>query len=136
MQGEGYRPPDQREWRAKRVIFGTKIMGTPLACARGGASQEGLVSLLGAERRDCLSLLLSGPALRAGTGPQRWERKTLERLPRGRRLPPKRSQSWNSILPQITVCHRLRLPFWDASPMMEADGYAPSRVSKPEQKHP
>jgi len=105
VQGEGYRPPDQREWRAERVIFGTKIMGTPLARARGRASQEGLVSLLGAERRNCLSLLPLrlplGPALRAGTSLQRWERKTLGRLQRGRRLPPeKRSKPKYQQLPK------------------------------------
>ena len=46
----------------------------PLARARGGASQEGLVSLLGAERMDCysVSFLYLGAALRAGTGPRGW----------------------------------------------------------------
>jgi hypothetical protein len=38
----------------------------PLARARGGASQEGLVSLLGAERRKTLLNLFLGWALREG----------------------------------------------------------------------
>jgi hypothetical protein len=41
----------------------------PLARARGGASQEGLVSLLGAERMrsHCVVAVAMGPALRAGS---------------------------------------------------------------------
>jgi hypothetical protein len=46
----------------------------PLARARGGASQEGLVSLLGAERMRShfVVAVAMGSALRAGTGPQWW----------------------------------------------------------------
>ena len=44
-------------------------MRMPLARARGGASQEGLVSLLGAERMrsHCVFAAAMGPTLRAGT---------------------------------------------------------------------
>jgi hypothetical protein len=49
-------------------------LGCLLSRARDGVPQEGLVSLLGAERMDrfSVSLLNLGAALRAGTARRRW----------------------------------------------------------------
>ena len=61
------------EWRgrseAEVCTSEARKIRVPLARARGGASQEGLVSLLGAERMrsHCVVAVAMGPALRAGT---------------------------------------------------------------------
>ena len=66
-------PTLETEWRgrseAEVCTSEARKIRVPLARARGGASQEGLVSLLGAERMDCysVSFLYLGAALRAGT---------------------------------------------------------------------
>jgi hypothetical protein len=66
------------EWRgrseAEVCTSEARKIRVPLARARGGASQEGLVSLLGAERMRShfVVAVAIGPALRAGTGPLRW----------------------------------------------------------------
>jgi hypothetical protein len=63
------------EWRgrseAEVCTSEARKIRVPLARARGGASQEGLVSLLGAERMRShfVFAVAMGPALRAGTGP-------------------------------------------------------------------
>jgi hypothetical protein len=73
VQGEGYLPPLERsgtgteraaEGRSAQAQRGR--LGTLLARARDGVHQEGLVTLLCAERREMLSLLFLGWALRAG----------------------------------------------------------------------
>ena len=67
------------EWRgrseAEVCTSEARKIRVPLARARGGASQEGLVSLLGAERMRShfVVAVAMGPALRAGTGPQRMQ---------------------------------------------------------------
>ncbi len=69
MQGEDSFPGVQRRASAAKVCTSeARKIKVPLARARSRAPQEGLVSLLGAERRRCLL----GSALRAGTGSQRW----------------------------------------------------------------
>ena len=69
VQEEGSLPGMQ--WRAPQAVCtsAARKIRVPLARARGGASQEGLVSLLGAERvRSHFAVAVAmGPALRAGT---------------------------------------------------------------------
>ncbi len=74
MQGEGYHPPGT-QWRASAAKVCTsaarKTVGRPLARARGGASQEGLVSLPGAEREGCFSVVALGEGVAGRNGPLR-----------------------------------------------------------------
>src|SRR5271155_2066956 len=86
-------PTLETEWRgrseAEVCTSEARKIRVPLARARGGASQEGLVSLLGAERMRShfVVAVAMGPVLRAGTGPLRWVAEDAERLKIGRRPP-------------------------------------------------
>ena len=61
----------------------------PLARARDGVPQEGLASLLWSGRaQELLLVLFLGPALRAGTGPQRWVAEDQRAGDREERPPP------------------------------------------------
>ena len=72
MQEEGSLPSERSgEGGAEAEVCTSEArkIRVPLARARGGASQEGLVSLLGAERMRLhfVVAVAMGPALRAGT---------------------------------------------------------------------
>ena len=72
MQEVGFPTRNEVEGGRRPVCTSeARKIGVPLARARDGAPQKGLVSVQGAERRRCILLFCTGGALRAGKGPQR-----------------------------------------------------------------
>ena len=129
-QGEGYLPSGAKRRTSEAKVCTSaarKTAGKPLAPRQGSALSEVWFP------NACASSAQELSGSRCGRNrPQRWEAENAQRSQRGRRLLPVEGELG---VGRGISSRRTRLPIDGQCRMMEEDGYAPSWVSKPKQKH-